>query len=240
MIGDVNEKGEVGMHLITCISGHNWTPSSKFLLHTDKVSSPCALDTGGSLARGVGVQEHVELVYKSEVFCANNLSIVTEEDTIDCCQSAIVVNGEDPLLAATAICSGALYQPIGQSVNGARYGCSKSLISLRQKLSLIRFGPLARTLGPRCYMEVEFVRSLFCCEWLSSVTPGILFPRVFRAVFSLGYSGQFFPSGISGSFFLAYPACLFPQVPQFSLLTIAKNQHFTIWVELICTLPNRY
>lgn len=81
-------------------------------------------DTGGSLGLGVDVQGHVEVVYKSEAFCANNLSIVTEEDTIDCCQSATVVSGEDPPLAAAVIYSGALYQAIGQSVNGARYGCS--------------------------------------------------------------------------------------------------------------------
>ncbi|XP_015772285.1 PREDICTED: thrombospondin type-1 domain-containing protein 4-like [Acropora digitifera] len=70
---------------------------------------------GGSLVLGVDVQGHVELVYKSEAFYANNLSIVTEEDTIDCCQSATVVSGEDPPLAAAVIYSGALYQPIGQS-----------------------------------------------------------------------------------------------------------------------------
>ena len=113
----------VGMHLITCISWHNWKPSCKFLLDKDSFLT-VHFDTGGSLVLGVDVQGHVKVVYKSEAFCANNLSIVTEEDTIDCCQSATVVSGEDPPRAAAVIYSGALYQPIGQSVNGARYGCS--------------------------------------------------------------------------------------------------------------------
>ena len=89
-----------------------------FAVWTDQFS---IFNTGGSQDSGVNALKHVELVYRSEVSCVNNLLTIMVQGSSRCYQSTVAVSGRDLHLAATAIYNHVLLRQTGQSESGARY-----------------------------------------------------------------------------------------------------------------------